>query len=65
MSSPRVIYRQLCGATTETEVSTLANIYRYLLNSASKNAPGVSGTKGDNAKKGSLKHDSRAKRSIP
>ena len=44
MSSPRITYTPRLDATPEAELSTLANVYKYALNSASKNAAGVPST---------------------
>ena len=62
MSAPTHIrYAPRPDATAEAEVPTLANVYQFALDRARKNAPGVTGTKGDDAK--GPKHD-RAKSSI-
>ena len=50
MSSPCITYTPRPDATPEAELSTLANIYRFVLDSANKNAAGVSSTNGDDAK---------------
>jgi hypothetical protein len=59
MSSPQIIYTPRSDATPEAELSTLANVYRFLLDSAHKNAAGVTSTNGDDAKERS-KDDSSA-----
>jgi len=46
MSSARIAYSQHPDATPETELSALANVYRFVLDSAKKNAAGVSSTNG-------------------
>jgi hypothetical protein len=51
MTSPRVTYTPRPDATPEAEVSTLANVYRLLLDSAAKNAAGVTSTNGDDAER--------------
>ena len=61
MSSSRIVYRARDDASREAEVCTLANVYQFALDCARKNAPGVTGTKGDDAK-GS--NNDRAKSSI-
>jgi hypothetical protein len=61
MSSPRVIYTPRPDATPEAELSTLANVYRFVLDSANKNAAGVVSTNGGDAKERS-KDDSSATR---
>jgi len=62
MSSPRVTYTPRPDATPEAEISTLANVYRFVLDFANKNAAGVASTNGDDAMKGS--RNDRAKSSI-
>jgi hypothetical protein len=52
-SSPRTIYSARPEATPEVELSVLASIYKLILNSANKNAAGVTSTNGDDAMKGS------------
>ena len=61
MSSPRIIYTPRPDATPEAELSTLANVYRFVLDSANKNAAGVVSTNGGDAKERS-KDDSSATR---
>lgn len=63
MSEPAITYAPHPDATPEAELNTLASVYRFVL--AKKNAAGVTSTNGDDAKKGSLKHEVRAKVSIP
>jgi hypothetical protein len=61
---PTVTYTPLPDAKLETEVRTLANVYRLVLDSANKNAPGVTSTRGDDAK--GSRHEVRANEaSIP
>jgi len=62
MSSPRITYTPRPDATPEAEISTLANVYRLVLDTANRNAAGVSSTNGDDAMKGS--RNDRAKSSI-
>ena len=50
MNSARISYTSRTDATAEAEVSALANVYRFVLDRAHKNAPGVTSTKGDDAK---------------
>jgi hypothetical protein len=50
MSKPHITYFALPDTTAEGELSTLANIYSFVLRCANKNAPGMSSTKGDDAK---------------
>ncbi len=65
MSSPHITYATRPDSTPEAEISALGNVYRYILDChAKKNAAGVTSTNGDDAKKGSLKHEVRAKLSI-
>jgi hypothetical protein len=64
MSSPHITYTPRTDATPEVEISALANVYRFVLDRANKNAAGVSSTNGDDAMKGSLEHEVRAKSSI-
>jgi hypothetical protein len=64
MSSARITYSQSSDATPETELSALTNVYRFVLDRANKNAPGVTSTKGDDAK--GSRHEVRANEaSIP
>ena len=44
--TPRIVYRARDDATPEAEISTLANIYRLVLDSANKNAADVTSTNG-------------------
>ena len=50
VSSSRITYAPRSDATPETELTTLANIYRFVLDSANKNAAGMTTTNGDDAK---------------
>ncbi len=59
MDSPRIAYAPRPDTTPETEVSALANIYKLCL-SRNRNAAGMTSTNGDDAKKGSPKHEVRA-----
>ena len=58
MPEPTVTYTPLPDTKPETEVRTLANVYSYVLRCANKNAPGVTSTKGDDAK--GSRHEVRA-----
>jgi hypothetical protein len=61
---PTVTYTPLPDAKPETEVRTLANVYRLVLGSAKKNAPGAGHTGGGDAK--GSRHEVRANEaSIP
>ncbi len=64
MTSPRITYTPHRDTALETEISALAACYRIILDSRNENAAGVTSTNGDDAKKGSLKHEVRAKTSI-
>lgn len=65
MSDTRITYAPRPDATAEAELNALAGVYRYILDChAKKNAAGVTSTNGDDAKKGSLKHEVRANSSI-
>ena len=64
MDNPRVIYTARPDATPEDELNALASIYRFVLNSAHKNAAGRSSTNGGDEKERS-KYDSLAKTRIP
>jgi hypothetical protein len=50
MNISRIVYAQRSDTSAEMEVSALANVYQFALDRARKNAPGVTGTKGDDAK---------------
>jgi hypothetical protein len=64
MSSPRITYAQRDDTSTAVEVAALATIYSFVLKCAKKNAPGVTSTKGDDAK--GSRHEVRANEaSIP
>jgi hypothetical protein len=63
MSSPYITYTPRSDATHEAEISTLANVYRFVLDSANKNAAGVSRTNGDDDE-GGFKNDSIAKQNF-
>jgi hypothetical protein len=49
--TPRIVYRARDDATPEAEISTLANIYRLVLDSANKNPADVTSTNGDDAER--------------
>jgi hypothetical protein len=51
MSSPRITYTPRSDATPETEISTLANVYRFVLDPANKSAAGVPSTNGNDAER--------------
>jgi hypothetical protein len=53
-----ISYAPRDDAKPEAEIATLANIYKFVLDSANKNAAGVTSTNGDDATKGS--NDDRA-----
>jgi hypothetical protein len=59
--APRIVYLARDDATPQTELSALATVYRLVLNSANKNAAGVTSTNGDDAKERS-QDDSSATR---
>ena len=60
-SAPRIMYTPRGDATPEGEINALAACYRIILDSCkNENAPDVTSIKGDDAKKGSLKHEVRA-----
>jgi hypothetical protein len=64
MNSARITYSQRHDAKPEQERDVLANIYSFVLKCANKNAPGVTSTKGDDAK--GSRHEVRANEaSIP
>lgn len=61
MRSTRIQYVPREDASPEGEISALAACYRIILNSCkNENATGVTSTSGDDAKKGSFKHEVRA-----
>ncbi len=64
MSSPRIIYTPRPDAAPETERNALAGVYRLVIDRAMKNAPGMTSTKGDDAKERS-DNDSSARTIIP
>jgi hypothetical protein len=65
MTEPRISYYSgYPEISPEMEASVVANIYRFVLDSKD-NATGVSNTGGNDAKKGSLKHEVRARARIP
>ncbi len=67
MSSPRITYTPRPDTTPDSEIVVLANVYRLVLDccNAKKNTVGAGHTDGDDAKKGSLKHEVRANTSLP
>jgi hypothetical protein len=61
MTSSRITYTPRPDATPEAELSALASVYRFIIDShANTNAAGVTSTNGDDAKERSL-DDSSAK----
>ena len=64
MDNPRVIYTARPDATPEDELNALASIYRFVLNSAHKNAASRTTTNGGDEKERS-RYDSLAKTRIP
>jgi hypothetical protein len=46
MSSPRITYTAHPAAKSEGEVAALANVYRFLIDRAMKNATGMTKTSG-------------------
>jgi hypothetical protein len=64
VTKPPITYAQRPEATPEAEVSALANVYRFILDSRKENAASVTSTNGDDAKKGSLKDEVRARNII-
>jgi hypothetical protein len=59
MSNPAIAYAPRHDATPETEISTLANVYKFVLDCANKNAAGMTSTNGDDEKERS-RNDSLA-----
>jgi hypothetical protein len=52
MTSPRITYTPRPDATPEAELSALASVYRFIIDShANTNAAGVSSTNGDDAER--------------
>ena len=51
MSEPRISYTSRSDTTPESELSTLANVYRFVLDSAKKNAAGMTGSNGTNLRR--------------
>jgi len=49
MGSSRITYTPRSDATPEAELSMLTEAYRFVLDSANKNAAGVTSTNGDDA----------------
>jgi hypothetical protein len=50
VNRPSISYAQRPDATPETEISALAAVYKFVLDSANKNAAGMTSTNGDDAK---------------
>jgi hypothetical protein len=63
-SLPRVTYAPRGDTSQEAEITTLSNIYSFVLRCANKNAAGVTDTNGDDEKARS-RNDSLAKTRIP
>jgi hypothetical protein len=53
MSNPAIAYTQRPDATPEAELGALAAVYRFVIDRANRDAPGVTSTKGDDEMKGS------------
>ena len=51
MSSRRIVYVSHSDSTREAQASALANVYRLVLDSANRNAAGVTSTNGDDGTK--------------
>jgi hypothetical protein len=64
MTEPRISYSGYPDTSPEMEASVVANVYRFLLDSKN-DATGMTSTGGDDAKKGSLKNEVRARARIP
>ena len=64
MSNPRIAYAPRPDATPEGELNALASIYRFVLDSAQKNAAGRTSTNGGDEKERS-RNDSLAKTRTP
>jgi hypothetical protein len=64
MISPRITYTPRNDTSAKVEAAALANVYRFVLDSANKNAAGVTSTNGGDAKERS-EDDSSARSSIP
>jgi hypothetical protein len=56
------MYTPRNDTSAEVEAAALANVYRFLLDSAKKNAAGVTSTNGGDAKERSSRNDSSATR---
>ena len=66
MDSTSVVYRPVPGIAAEQARDTRARAWAFVFDCyAKKNAAGVTSTDGEDAKKGSLKHEVRANTSIP
>jgi hypothetical protein len=61
VSNPSITYAALQDATRETELAVLASIYRLALDSANRNAAGVTSTNGGDAKERSEDDSSAAR----
>jgi hypothetical protein len=58
MDRPSISYAPRPDTTPETELSTLCNVYKLIIDHAKRNAAGMGSTSGDDATKGS--NDDRA-----
>jgi len=65
VDKPNITYASRPGATTQTEISALANVYRFVLDSANRNAAGMTSTNGGDAKEERSRNDPRDGRIIP
>ena len=52
MDKPSITYTPR-STTPEAEIATLVNVYRFVLDSANRNAAGMTSTNGDDPMKGS------------
>ena len=52
MDKPSITYTPR-STTPEAEIATLVNVYRFVLDSANRNAAGMTSTNGDGPMKGS------------
>ncbi len=66
-NSSSIVVRSIPGTSPEEDRDASARAWAFVFDSydAKKNAASVSSTNGDDAKKGSLKHEVRANTSIP
>jgi len=52
-SETHIVYAQHEGISPQAELSALANVYKYILDQAHRNAAGMTSTNGGDAMKGS------------